>query len=56
MQDGTLLAFSAVDGELPVIMVDNEGTKWDIFGNAVSGPRVGEKLTPARSFTAYWFA
>jgi hypothetical protein len=56
LQDGTLLNFSAVDGELPVILIDNEGTKWDIFGNAVSGPRVGEKLIPARSFTAYWFA
>jgi hypothetical protein len=56
LQNGTLLTFSAVDGELPVVMIDNEGTKWDIFGNAVSGPRVGEKLTPARSFTAYWFA
>lgn len=56
LQDGTSLTFSAIDGELPVIMVDNEGTKWDIFGNAVSGPRVGDKLTSARSFNAYWFA
>lgn len=56
LPDGTLLSFNHVEGELPVIMMDNEGTKWDIFGNGISGPRAGIKLTPTSSFIAYWFA
>jgi hypothetical protein len=56
LPDGTLLDFDPVEGELPVIMTDNEGTKWDIFGNGVSGPRVGSRLTPTLSFISYWFA
>lgn len=32
------------------------GNEWDIFGEALSGPRKGEKLTHAESYTGYWFA
>lgn len=39
-----------------MIMIDNEGTKWDIFGNGISGPSQGTKLTPTQSFISYWFA
>ncbi len=56
LTDGTVLIFEPVDGELPVILMDNEGTKWDIFGNGVSGPRAGTKLVPTSSYLAYWFA
>lgn len=49
-------SFSAVQGQLPVVMTDNEGNLWDIFGFAVSGPRAGERLTPTTSYNAYWFA
>jgi hypothetical protein len=54
--DGTVLTFSPVQGVLPIAMVDNEGTRWDIFGKAVEGPRAGSNLDPMRSYTAYWFA
>ena len=56
LQDGTELTFSQVVGALPVVMQDNEGTRWDLFGKAVQGPRMGTTLKPARSYTAYWFA
>ncbi len=56
LNDATVLSFSAVDNELPVIMVDNEGTKYDVFGKAVKGPRVGEQLKSTLSYVAYWFA
>ncbi|UCE42606.1 MAG: DUF3179 domain-containing protein [Candidatus Aminicenantes bacterium] len=56
LSDGTLLEFEPVENELPVIMKDKGGSKWDIFGNAVSGPRVGAKLEPTNSFISYWFA
>jgi len=41
---------------LPVIMKDNEGNEWDVFGEAISGPRQGERLSPTESYMAYWFA
>jgi hypothetical protein len=56
LDDGTELIFEPVDNALPVVMKDNEGTNWDIFGNGVSGPREGTKLKPLSSYTAYWFA
>ena len=37
-------------------MSDTEGNTWDIFGNAVSGPRAGEQLARTTSYTAMWFA
>ncbi len=56
LADGTILTFSGLDGQLPDIMQDTEGNVWDVFGNAVSGPRVGERLAMTNSYTAMWFA
>ena len=51
------LEFTALDAPSGnVIMTDQAGNDWDIFGYAVSGPNEGEQLTPARSYTGYWFA
>jgi len=50
------LQFEAVQDQLPVILQDSEGNRWDLFGHAVEGPRTGERLTAARSYTGYWFA
>lgn len=49
------LEFVAVDNDLPVVFRDSEGNSWDIFGNATDGPREGDRLTAARSYTGYWF-
>jgi hypothetical protein len=54
--DGTQLSFQPVQNELPVIMKDEEGNKYNIFGEAVSGPREGSKLSPTKSYNGYWFA
>lgn len=35
---------------------DNEGTEWNVFGEAISGPGIGQKLNPTKSFIAYWFS
>ena len=56
LEDCTTLDFTAVQNRLPVVMVDNEGTEWDVFGNAVSGPRSGDSLQKTNSYIAYWFA
>jgi len=50
------LTFKAVQDSLPIVMKDNEGNRWDVFGRSVSGPRLGERLNSTRSFTGYWFA
>lgn len=56
LPDGTILEFEAVNDQLPVVMTDNEGNLWNIFGEAVQGPRTGEKLTQTKSYDGYWFA
>jgi len=56
LPDGTTLTFEPVQNELPVVMEDQEGNRWNIFGNAVSGPRSGTQLSPTNSYTGFWFA
>jgi hypothetical protein len=56
LDDGTTLEFTFSEGEPPLVMMDNEGTKWNIFGEAIDGPRAGESLMQAKSFISYWFA
>lgn len=36
------------------IMKDGEGNEWNIFGEAISGPRAGQKLNNVHSFMGYW--
>jgi len=50
------LELVAVDGELPIVMRDQHGNGWDIFGYAIEGPNQGERLTSTRGYTGYWFA
>jgi len=57
--DGTLLSFSAASttqGISSVVLTDNEGNEWNLFGEAVTGPRTGQKLKPVVQFIAYWFS
>jgi hypothetical protein len=56
LDDGTTLEFTFTEGELPLVMMDNEGTKWNIFGEAIDGLRAGENLMQTKSFISYWFA
>lgn len=45
--------FNSVQG---IFFKDNEGNKWSIFGEAIEGPRIGEKLLPSKAVMSYWFA
>lgn len=54
-EDLTPLTFTAKDS-LPVVMTDNEGNHWDVWGRAVAGPRTGEHLTPTKSWMGMWFS
>lgn len=50
------LEFEYIFNESEAYFKDNEGTEWNVFGEAISGPRNGRKLEPTRSFIAYWFS
>ncbi len=52
----TAVSFHAVQGKLPVLLGDSEGTQYSVWGNAVSGPGIGKQLAPAGAMIAYWFA
>jgi hypothetical protein len=54
--DGTVLTFSPLTNQLPSVMEDTEGNTWDVFGTAVSGPRLGTQLPMTNSYVAMWFA
>ena len=54
--EGISLVFSPVQDQYPVVMIDQEGNRWDVFGAAVSGPRTGVQMEHARSFMGYWFS
>ncbi len=56
LEDCTVLEFEAVQDQLPVVMQDEEGNEWDIFGVAVSGPRKSQHLQKTNSYIAYWYA
>ncbi len=46
--------FTAID-EGKAIIADENGNKWDIFGQHIAGPNA-EDLTSVRNFMGYWFA
>ena len=56
LEDGTVLEFEPVQNAGAVVLQDNEGNTWDVFGEAIDGSRAGTKLFPTSSFVGYWMA
>ncbi len=56
LPDGTALTFEAIQGQLPIVMRDNEGNEWDVFGKAISGARKGQTLPEVLNYIGYWFS
>ena len=54
--NGQVLSFEALNDQLPLIMKDEAGNTWNIWGQAVDGPNKGATLKPLNSYIAYWFA
>jgi len=54
--DGTELEFEGIQNKYPIVMSDQEGNMWDLFGRAVSGPRKDTQLEPSGGFMGYWLA
>lgn len=44
------------DDSKEYLFKDNEGNRWSSDGEAIIGPRKGEKLTPTNSLMTYWLA
>ena len=55
-EDGSSLEFEAIQNGGTAIMQDNEGNKWNLFGEAVEGDRLGQKLQKVESYLGYWVA
>ena len=56
LPDGTELSFEPASAPLPAIVTDDEGNTWDVFGEAIDGTRITERLPPVDSHIAFWFA
>ncbi len=54
--DHASLNFQYAFNDSELLLTDDENNNWNVFGEAISGPRQGEKLTNAPSFMAYWFS
>ncbi len=52
----TNLTFEYDPNGIDNFFIDNEGNKWNVFGEAVQGPRKGAILKAAKSVVSYWFA
>jgi hypothetical protein len=55
LDDGTVLDFQ-VSEDNGVLMTDNEGNKWDYFGQAIEGPRKDSILKQPINYIGYWFS
>ena len=55
LSDGTTLTFEPLQDKGQAVMVDHENNYWNVFGEAVSGPRQGQKLPATESLIGYWF-
>jgi uncharacterized protein DUF3179 len=53
---GKTLNFKPTDNQFPVVFEDDEGTMWNIFGEAVSGPGDGDRLELIPYQVGFWFS
>ena len=56
LADGTVLFFKAPATLFPAVIEDNEGNNWNIFGEALDGPRQGQKMKWPNGYLAFKFA
>lgn len=48
--------FNGIGNTDDTILVDNEGTSWNIFGEAISGPRQGQNISVSSAMMGQWFS
>lgn len=45
-----------IESDADVALEDNEGNRWNVFGEAVSGPRQGARICASSAMMGQWFA
>lgn len=55
LADGTTLNFHAVKNQEPAILEDQEGNRWNIFGEAIGGGRTGQQLPSLQAHIGFWY-
>ena len=55
-QNTSNLNLTVLQNEFPTILIDETGTKYDVFGNAVEGSNSGNRLIPSVGYIAAWWA
>jgi len=53
--NGDLLRFTPLQNSLPILMEDQYGNQWNLFGEALFGPDRGAQLNYVNSGMGYWF-
>ncbi len=56
IKEGVILDFFPVIGNGQVILQDQDGHQWSIFGEALNGPYAGQRLKPLDAYIGMWFA
>ena len=51
-----LVLYRIVQDSLPLVLADNEGNKWDMFGYALEGKRKGDRLHIVNAYSASLWA
>lgn len=54
--NGNELTFSVLQNELPAIIEDENGNKYDAFGQVIAGPAIGSTLEIPTTYMGYWFS
>lgn len=52
----SIVTYTAIQNQLPIAFTDSNGNQYDLFGEVISGPKLGQGLDPTDSFMGYWFA
>lgn len=52
----SMLNFEYVYNGSEILVNDSEGNQWNIFGEAISGPKEGESLRGSSSTMGFWFS
>lgn len=48
--------FGASNFEADILLEDSEGNTWNVFGEAVTGPRQGQKIAVSSAMMGQWFS
>ncbi len=51
-----IYSFNQIGNTIDIVLEDNEGNSWDVFGEAIAGPRQGENISASSAMMGQWFS